>query len=252
MKRLLLLFALAGQLAQATPDDALYTALLQEHVQGIAVDYIGIAEDTRLDNYLAQIAATDPASLPNRDARLALWINAYNAYTLQLVASVPGITSIREIKAPGQRGDPNSNKPWDQAFAVVGGTAYTLNQIENEIIRPRFGDHRIHYALVCAAFSCPSLRREAYVAEKLDAQLDEQGHDFLQHRNTFDARRRTAGLSQILNWYGIDFGDDQAAQLRTLAEHVSDPAVANSLRNEPHRWSVSYLDYDWSLNNRSE
>jgi hypothetical protein len=252
VKRLILLLAFLARVASATPDDMLYTALLQDHVKGIAVDYAGLAQDERLDAYLGQIAATDPVILPSDDARLALWINAYNAYTLKLVTSVEGISSIREIKAPGKRGDPDTNKPWDQPFAIVGGTTYTLNQIENEIIRPRFNDPRIHYALVCAAFSCPSLRREAYVAERLDAQLDKQGRWFLKHRNQFDAKRRTAGLSQILNWYGVDFGDDQASQLRTLAEHVTSPAVANSLRNEPHHWTVTYLDYDWSLNNRAE
>ncbi len=243
-------FILCFASASAAPDDSLFTALLQEHVNDGAVDYSAIADDDRLGSYLSQIAATDPADLPSRDARLALWMNAYNAYTLQLVSSVEEISSIREIVEPGKAGNPDTAKPWDHAFAVVGGKTYTLNQIEHEIIRPEFGDARIHFALVCAAYSCPILRNEAYVAERLDEQLDDQGRWFMTHRNELDPRRRTAGLSQLFNWFAEDFGSDQNERLRYAAQFVNDPATANSLRNEPHRWKVTFLDYDWSLNNR--
>ena len=235
--------------AQAVPDDGLFTALLQDHIDVIAVDYPAIADDDRLDTYLAQIAATDPADLASDDARLALWINAYNAYTLKLVASVPSAKTIREITGLGTKGNQDTAKPWDHVFATVGGTDYSLNHIENEIIRPRFGDARIHFALVCAAYSCPQLRNEAFVAERLDEQLDEQGRWFLEHRNVIDPRSRTAKLSQIFNWYKDDFGRDDQELLQYLADFVPVPA-ANSLRNETHRWSVSYRDYDWSLNDR--
>jgi hypothetical protein len=236
--------------AGAAPDDALFTAILQDHVDKGAVDYPAIAKDERLQTYLDQLAATDPATLPSRDAQLALWINAYNAYTLKLVASVDGISSIREITGLGTAGDPDSAKPWDQPIAIIGGDTYTLNQVEHEIIRPEFGDARIHFALVCAAYSCPILRREAYAADQLDAQLDDQGRWFMKHRNELDPRSRTAGLSQLFNWFAEDFGDDQNAILRYAAQFVTHPAIANSLRNEPHRWKVHYLDYDWSLNDR--
>jgi len=236
--------------ASAAPDDALFTAILSDHVDEGAIDYPAIADDERLDSYLAQLAATDPAALPGRDAQLAFWINAYNAYTLQLVASVDGVTTIREITGLGTKGDPETAQPWDQPIAHIGGKAYTLNQVEHEIIRPEFGDARIHFALVCAAYSCPQLRSEAYVAERLDAQLNEQGRWFLEHRNAIDPRTRTAGLSQLFTWFAEDFGADQNAILRYAADFVKNPAAANSLRNEPQRWKVSYLDYDWTLNDR--
>lgn len=236
--------------ATAAPDDALFTALLQDHVDEGAVDYAAIADDSRLETYLAQLAATDPAKLPDRDAQMAFWINAYNAYTLQLVASVENVRTIREITGLGTRGDAESAKPWDQPIATIGGKDYTLNQVEHEIIRPQFGDARIHFALVCAAYSCPQLRSEAYVADRLDEQLDAQGRWFMAHRNEIDPRQRTAGLSQLFNWFAEDFGADQNEILRYAAQFVAHPAAANSLRNEPHRWKVTYLDYDWSLNDR--
>ena len=235
----------------AAPDDALFTDILMDHVDEGAVDYRSIADDERLDTYLAQLAATDPATLPGRDAQLAFWINAYNAYTLKLVASVEGVTTIREITGLGTKGDPDTAKPWDQPIAVIGGKTYTLNQVEHEIIRPEFGDARIHFALVCAAYSCPQLRSEAFVADRLDAQLDEQGRWFMEHRNEINPRTRTAGLSQLFTWFAEDFGADQNAILRYAAQFVTVPAAANSLRNEPQRWTVTYLDYDWSLNDRA-
>ncbi len=237
-------------ISTAAPDDALFTAILQDHVDKGAVDYPGIAADSRLQTYLDQIAATDPADLPDRDTRLAFWMNAYNAYTLQLVASVEGISTIREITGLGTTGDPNSAKPWDQPIATIGGQNYTLNQVENEIIRPRFGDARIHFALVCAAYSCPQLRTEAYVADRLDEQLNEQGRWFMEQRNEINPRQRSAGLSELFNWFAEDFGADQNEILRYAAQFVTNPAAANSLRNEPHRWKVSFLEYDWSLNDR--
>lgn len=234
----------------AMPDDDLFTALLQDHVDDGAVDYPAIARDDRLDTYLDQIAATDPADLPSSDAQLAFWINAYNAYTLKLVAATPGVNSIREITGLGTTGDPKTAKPWDQPIATIGGKNYTLNQVEHDVIRPTFADARVHFALVCAAYSCPLLRREAYAATHLDDQLDAQGRWFMTHRNKIDPQSRTARLSSLFNWFASDFGNDQDALLRFVADFVSAPAAAHSLRNEPQRWKVSYLDYDWSLNNR--
>lgn len=231
----------------ATPDDSLFTSLLQDHVNEGAVNYKALAKDDRLNRYLAQIAATDPSQLSDRDSQLAFWINAYNAYTLRLVASVPTAETIREIDGVGIRQDASQAKPWDHPFATVGGVDYTLNHIENDIIRPQFKDPRIHFALVCAAYSCPRLREEAYTADRLDQQLDEQGTWFMSQRNEIDPRTRTAKLSQIFNWFSEDYGSDQNETLRFIADFVPIRA-ANSLRNEARRWTITYLEYDWSLN----
>ena len=104
--------------AAAPPEDALYTALLQDHVHGATVDYRKIARDDRLDRYLAQLAAFDPATLRSRDAQLALWINAYNAYTLKLITSAYPVDTIRRITALGQTTtNPDDGRPWDIRFA---------------------------------------------------------------------------------------------------------------------------------------
>jgi hypothetical protein len=236
-------------LLSAAPDDALFTALLRDHVRGDEVDYRRIQKDPRLDTYLTQLAATDPKSLPSRDAQLALWINAYNAYTLKLITSVYPVKTIREITALGRIGNAETSKPWDVAFAEVGGKTYTLEHIEHKIIRPQFKDARIHFALVCAAVSCPKLRNEAYVAERLEDQLNDQGRWFLANRNQLDGRRRTAQLSQLFTWFADDFGGTPAAILDFIADFTT-PDLVNSLRQSPDRWKLTSLDYDWSLNDR--
>lgn len=252
MNRLFLLTLSALLLSsplRAAPDDTLFTALLSDHVRGHEVDYRRIQKDPRLDTYLDQLAATDPKSLPSRDAQLALWINAYNAYTLKLITTVYPVKTIRSITALGQTGSEDAGKPWDIAFAVVGGQTYTLEHIEHQIIRPQFKDARIHFALVCAAISCPKLRPEAYVADRLDDQLNDQGRWFLANRNQLDGRRRTAKLSQLFNWFAEDFGGNPANILNFIADFAT-PDVAQSLRHDPDRWTTTFLDYDWSLNTR--
>lgn len=235
--------------AAATADDTLYTALLRDHVRGVEVDYRALARDPRLDTYLASLDATDPASLPSRDAQLALWINAYNAYTLKLITTVHPVDSIRRITDLGRTGSTEEGRPWDIAFARVGGRAYTLEHIEHRIIRPSFRDPRIHFALVCAAVSCPPLRPEAYTGAALESQLAEQTRWFLIHRNTFDSLRREAGLSALFDWYAGDFGGTPAALLDFIADYAPAP-VATDLRRHPDRWRIRYLDYDWRLNDR--
>jgi hypothetical protein len=253
VKRLSLLtlstLLLGSTICAAAPDDALFTALLKDHVRGYEVDYRRIQKDPRLDTYLAQLAATDPNSLPSRDAQLALWINAYNAYTLKLITTVHPVKTIRGITALGRTGSADSGKPWDITFAKVGGQTYTLEHIEHKIIRPEFKDARIHFALVCAAISCPKLRNEAYVADRLEEQLDDQGRWFLANRNQLDGRHRTAKLSQLFNWFAGDFGGDPANILNFIADFAT-PDVAKSLRHDPDRWKITFLDYDWALNDR--
>ena len=202
---------------------ALFTALLRDHVHGDEVDYRLIQKDPRLDTYLAQLATTDPKSLPSRDAQLAFWINAYNAYTLKLITSVYPVDTIRAIHALDQTGSPDTGHPWDIAFAEV--------------------------ALVCASVSCPKLRNEAYVPHRLEDQLNDQGRWFLTHRNQLDGRRRTAQLSQLFTWFADDFGSSPANILDFIADFAT-PGLPTSLRLSPDRWKLTYLDYDWSLNDR--
>ena len=212
----------------AAPSHAAFDALLRRYVSPSgAVDYRGLkTEHAALESYLQTLSADTPTDDWTRDEALAYWINAYNAATLDLVLDNYPLASIKDL---------DGGNPWDVKRVRLGDKTYSLNGIENDVIRPRFREPRIHFAVNCAAKGCPPLRNEAYTAERLDAQLREQTREFLRD----DAYNRVAGdrvtLSPIFDWYGADFGD--------VAAYVSryrDDVAADS--------EVVYGTYDWSLN----
>ncbi|MFB6273473.1 MAG: DUF547 domain-containing protein [Salinibacter sp.] len=250
-----LLFSLPPRAAQAqtAPDATASTDrharldhLLQRFVdpQG-DVDYAALQAhaDSVLTPYLQRLAAARPSSR-SRDARLALWINAYNAYTLKLIVDHYPVTSIRAIEGPVE-----GKTPFQRPVGRVADTMRTLDEIEHEIIRGRFDEPRIHFALVCAAKSCPRLRREAYTGARLDAQLHDQAHRFLHSKkNRIPAGDGHIALSRILKWYGSDFGPTTAALQRALAPYF-EGAVQDSLAQGAYE--VRYRPYDWTLNSQS-
>ena len=225
----------------ASFDHSLYEAVLRTHVSQGLVDYKELKEDLRLDQYLEQLKAADLSDLEGRQDKVAFWINAYNAYTLKLITHYYPVSSITDIREAGYE------SPWKIPWAHIAGKTYTLDQIENAILRPKWPDPRIHYALVCAAQSCPQLRNEAYTAELLDDQFNEQADWFMRNRNDFDLKKREARLSKIYEWYAIDFGDNHTQTLQTLVPHAEEK-VAESLKTEAQEWKVSFIEWDWTLN----
>jgi hypothetical protein len=229
-------------------DHSSFTRLLQRVVNEEGnVDYaqLKVQADSVLTPYLGQLATTDPSSL-GRDARLAFWINAYNAYTLKLIVEHYPVQNIWAV-TPGPA-EPKDNSPFALEVGTVADTVRTLDEIEHEIIRERFDEPRIHFALVCAAASCPRLRREAYTGSRLDAQLDDQTRTFF-HDNT--KNRIPAGdgqiqLNRILKWYGQDFGT--TADLQRFIAPYFEGAVRDSLSRAAYE--VAFLPYDWSLNDQ--
>jgi hypothetical protein len=248
---LALLAARGATTGLAGPDPSLLTAVLHDHVRDGLVDYAAVGADQRLPRFLGQVAATDPEQVPAGRDRLAFWLNAYNAYTLQLIVERHPRRSITEIRAAPARGSAQGAEVWDLPFAVVGGKKYSLNQIEHEFIRGQFRDPRAHFALNCASGSCPALRPEAYDGPALDRQLDEQGRLFLgdPSRNRFDLATRTAYLSSIFKWYRDDFGTGDQGMLLAAAAFAPEK-VRRSVAADPGAWRVQYLEYDWSLNAR--
>jgi hypothetical protein len=234
------------KLAQEVAD---YSVMLKERVVRGLVNYEAVKSDERLGKFLAYAASAKLEALPGGEAgRLAFWINAYNAYTQQLIAVHYPVKSINDLANGGKWAAQQEGKtPWDVRFAVVAGKTYTLNEIENKVIRVQFKEPRIHFALVCAALGCPLLRNEAYVGDRLSEQLDLQGRWFLSWRNIFELEKKQARLSKILDWYGADFGANEGERLRYLAKFVP-TEIAASLREKPEQWTVSYLSYDWALN----
>ncbi len=243
-----------------------YDVLLHKYVDDSGlVRYAALKEHRAdLDAFIADMDRLDSAAAAgwNRAAQLAFWINAYNAITLQRIldhypidrggllnAALYPASSIRQI-----------NGVWTKLTTVVLGQSMTLDHIEHEILRKQFGDPRIHAAIVCAARGCPPLRAEAFRAEIIDAQLDDQCARFLgpPHRFQIDRARNVVYLSPILKWFAEDFvaaygargpvgGHDanDSAALHFARQHIN-PADADFIANATYR--VRYLEYDWSLN----
>ncbi|MBI3189339.1 MAG: DUF547 domain-containing protein [Ignavibacteriales bacterium] len=228
----------------------LFTAILKDYVSDGWVNYKSLCMDNRMEQYLQQLADANPDTITSENARLAFWINAYNAYTLKVICDNYPVKSINDLHWGGLIiGTVLKKTIWDKDFVIINHKKTTLNSIEHEIIRTKFKEPRAHFALVCASKSCPPLRSEAYEAEKLDEQLNDQAKKFLadRTRNYFDVRRKNARISKIFSWFSEDFGKDDLSILLFSARFLPDD-IAHAIKQEPDKWDIDYTDYDWSLN----
>ena len=235
-----------------TFDHSAFDALLRAHVANGMVDYDKFAASSDFKAYLSKLAAFDPAVLP-RPEQLAFWINAYNAYTIQLINSHGERRSIRNINKTG--GFVKAYGPWKEKLAIVGGKAYGLDDIEQGIIRPRYKEPRIHFALVCAAMGCPPLRSEAFTGARLEAQLDEQARVFLLQsptKNSVDAASQTVRVSPIFvefRDYIGDFGGSKASVGKFIATFYPPGKERDLLQSGSFKTVTT--NYDWTLNSQS-
>lgn len=232
------------------PDHSEYDRLLREYVAPGGVRYAAWRRDPAdrlaLKHYVQglealPIGAVDPAG-PGRHVALAFWINLYNAATLDLVLDAFPVKSIRDLA------DANGS-PWQQQVVTVEGRSLSLDAIENDVVRPTFRDPRVHFALNCAARSCPPLRAGAYFADSLDAQLDEQVQSFLHDGGAvLDGDGQALRLSKIFDWYGKDFEAASGSVIAWLRLFV--PALA-ALPETSHV-ALQFRNYDWFLNESRE
>jgi hypothetical protein len=230
-------------------DHGAFDTMLRAHVSKGLVDYDAFAASPEFARYLGQLSAFDPSGL-GRDDQLAFWINAYNAYTIQLVNSHHERESIRNIDK--SFGFVKGNGPWKERMAVVGGHSHGLDEIEQDIIRKRFGEPRIHFALVCAALGCPPLRAEAYTGARLEEQLEDQGRIFVARsptKNRVDVGTRTVHLSPILvefRDYIRDFGGAELSVGRFIAHYFPVGPERDLLAGGDFK--IEKTVYDWALN----
>ena len=227
-----------------------YDRLLQDIVveKGLqtAVDYKRLHNDAaRLNEFTQRIESVSRSEYDSwsADQQLAFLINAYNALTLQLIIMhYPGIESIKDTGG-------FFSSPWKKEFFTLLGEQSSLDHIEHDLIRKQFSEPRIHFAVNCASRGCPPLQPFAYVAEKLDQQLDYATRRFLQdpERNRYIADEQRLELSSIFKWYGEDFVKAAGSIANFAAPYMSDdPAMQKAITGQNIR--IDFLDYDWSLN----
>ena len=193
--------------------------------------------------WLESLADVDLADFTDADARLALWLNAYNAIAISQVLEVYPIASIR----PKVLGIPNWLSFLDfftRSNTIIGGKKYSLNQIEHAILRPEFAEPRIHFALVCASVGCPLLRRGAYFPESVRTQLEADASRFIHNPDKvrYDAEKKTLYLSKIFKWYGEDFVKAAGSVAEYVGGYLGPEAAVGD------GWAIVFLPYDWNLN----
>ncbi|MBW2643159.1 MAG: DUF547 domain-containing protein, partial [Deltaproteobacteria bacterium] len=183
-------------------DNSLYAGLLKKYVKDGVVNYQGFKkEESVLDKYLKVLEEVDSKIL-SRNERFAFYINAYNSWTIKLILS--GYPDVKSIKDLGSL----FKSPWKKKICRIDGKVITLDDIEHNILRPRFKDPRVHFAINCAAKSCPPLRSEPYRGGDLEQQLDEMTKAFINDRESNRLEDHTLYVSSIFKWFAEDFNKD--------------------------------------------
>lgn len=230
-----------------------WDALLRKHVvllpggNASQVRYAEFAKDrAALQAYLATVSKLPEAEFNGwtKPQRMAFLINAYNGFTIEkILTRYPDLKSIRDFGTV-------FGNPWKDTFFKLFGHESYLDQIEHEMLRKpgAYNEPRVHYAVNCASIGCPMLRNEAYTADKLDRQLEEQAVHFLsdRSRNRFNPADGRLEVSKIYDWFKEDFGAREQYFAR-YAKYLADTPEQRKLVTEG-RASVSFLDYDWTLN----
>lgn len=269
-------------------DNNLWDYLLRNHVDNGLVDYSGMAKDYLFTTYLRQLAGADPSKLKTRGEQLALHCNAYNALVINgvikhkihlneqnvleyapkdVAANVERLDKEIEMLKRTPNSDPlaiaelmqkaDSLRTQTQFFNiqehVFANQTISLDHLEHKIIRPVFQEPRIHVALVCAAKSCPAIRGEAYLGDRLELQLEDQAKQFANNPTyvDYDPVADIVRLSPIVNWYSEDW-NASGGYLKWLSERVSSEAAREKLlAADAQKIKVAFNSYDWSLNSQS-
>ena len=208
------------------------------------VDYKAIARDPRFHNYMDRLKTAGIDEMTT-DGRLAFWINAYNAVTIDKVIRWKPKKSVRETAI---RGLWTSTKFFTSRENMVAGKQMSQDDIEHEILRKQFNDPRIHFAIVCASYSCPKLARYAFSEEHVQRQLEEETRKYINSdRGTrIDYAENTLYLSKIFDWFAGDFESKSGSVLAFIRPYLKEDAMRFLARGP----KIEYLHYNWALNAR--
>jgi hypothetical protein len=205
-----------------------FNDLLQKHVSATGkVNYKELKTNkTQLEEVIKTFQDSPPQESWSKNEKLAYWMNVYNVFTLKLIVDNYPISSIMKL---------DNGKPWDVKRIEIDGKKYSLNDIENVILRPKFKDARIHFGINCAAKSCPPLHNEAFTAENVQTLLTQRTRKFIRS-SANNLSENSAEISKIFEWYAADFGDIVAFLNKYATVKISPSA------------KVTYSEYSWDLN----
>ncbi|MBK9420994.1 MAG: DUF547 domain-containing protein [Flavobacteriales bacterium] len=233
-------FCTSGQPLGGEPADlhAGWETLLKGHVKEGLVDYKGLVQEKdKLHAYCKLLSSTPPTDAWSKDEQLAFWLNTYNAFTVQLIVDNYPVKSIKDLNP--SLSVPLVHTVWTSTKFKIGDKEYSLDDVENKVLRGKFADPRIHFAINCASMSCPPLRNEAFIGARVQEQLDDQARNFINNTHYNKITKGKSELSKIFSWFSGDF-KKQGTLIEFLNKYSKVKMDANA--------ELSYLDYDWSLN----
>ena len=228
---LLPLFFLISILTSAQGVDTRWGGLLSRYVDEAGkVDYKSwVDNQEELNKYLIELSK-HKLGFNSDNEEMAFWMNLYNASTVQKVLQYYPIKSIKDIE---------NGKVWDFKFIKVNGKLLSLNQIENQILRIKFNDPRIHFGINCAAVSCPKLNNKAFNSSNVDIELKKLASEFI--NKTSKVNSSSIIVSKIFEWYRDDF-----IQNGSLVDYLNRYLI----NKVPNNTNVEYSNYNWSLNKK--
>ncbi len=227
-----------------TLDHSPWSAFLSAHLRTdqdphrLAYGAVPAADRSALAAYVRDLQQIKPQRYA-RAEQMAYWINLYNASTVLLVLDHYPVKSITKIKSGFF-----SFGPWDKKLLEIDARSLSLNDIEHRILRPIFGDARVHYAVNCASIGCPNLAPVAYTAANLETLLEQGARAYVNHPRGVDARSSGLVVSSIYDWFQDDFGGTQAGVLEHLRHYAQGELKAQLGRVK----TISAYRYDWALN----
>lgn len=229
-----------GMAGTTPPSHQLWDQLVKVHVKPNGmVDYKGFIRDkAKLESYLKLLSANAPDRKTwSKNQQLAYWINAYNAFTVKLIVDHYPVKSIRDL-GPELK-IPMIKDVWHYKFFKIGGVESSLDEIEHSILRKEFDEPRIHFAINCASISCPPLLNEAFVSERIEAQLTKVATTFINDPSRNKITADQAQISSIFSWFKGDF-----TKKGTLIDFLN---TYSKVKLKPSA-KISHLDYNWNLN----
>lgn len=206
-----------------------FGALLKDNVSkdGV-VNYTGFIKNKKaLRAYITSLGEEMPTNDWAKEDKLAYWMNAYNAMTVDLILRNLPLKSIKDI-----------DKPWNQRLWKLGDKWYNLDEIEHQILR-KMDDPRIHFGINCASFSCPPLLNEAFTSQKVDFQLEKLAKNFVNDTQRNSISENSVKVSKIFNWFAKDFKKN-GTLIDFLNKYAATPINSKA--------KVRYKDYNWDLN----
>ncbi len=220
-----------------------WTGFLKKYSANGKVDYRGFKNDEEFTTFINKLSLISLSSL-SKEEKLAFYINLYNINIIKLVCDYYPVDKITDIKIAG------NSAPFKYKFIKLGKNIYSLDEIENQLIRGLYYEPRIHFALVAGAVSSPELADEAYTGDNLDRLLTKQTTKFLKNEklNQFDFVNLKMNLNEAFKWYESDFGGQE--NFRIYISKFLDGSEAATLKAQ--NFSISFIPYDWNLNDNRQ